>query len=268
MPNHELDHECDLFLFSSHSSYLVNRSLQKFAELGQRNINGWGIGYYNEGEYRLIKSKRPASDNGRISDEFITASKLIESHVVIGHLRLTSAGDNRVENNHPFYLRFLNYDWLFVHNGTARNQNLVPYDQQLILNSTNDSPRVFEFIRTKILDYLGEKPSRSLIEAVRYAFSSLLEADPNGKFNIILTNGHLSFALIHWRSFYLYTNEKEGGNTIRLSTLKIGASHQTNDPPYEFKPLPNKLAKMLVFNGDSLIFNGDIPKIFYGDIPK
>lgn len=262
MPVNEYEHECDLFLFSSHSSYHVNRSLRNFATLGQRNINGWGIGYYNDGEYRLIRSKDPALnvDSDMISDEFSVASKVIESPIVLGHLRLTSAGDNRVDNNHPFYLHFLNYDWLFIHNGTARNRELVPFGERLITGSTNDSPRVFEFMRSKIIDYIEESPSHSLVEAVRYAFDSLLEADPAGKFNIILTNGYLSFALIHWRPFYLYRNEKESGNTIRLSTLKIDETHPISDPPQMFEPRTSKKAKMLVFNGESLIFNGDIPK--------
>lgn len=232
MPNY---HECDLFLFSSFQPYTVNRSLKNFARLGERNINGWGIGYYSNGESKVVRSNRRALDDYEtISDGFTYSCDVIESNVVLGHLRLSSAGDNRVQNNHPFKLHFLDYDWLFIHNGTARNRELVNRNDRVILDSNNDSPRVFEFLSFKIMEYLEETPKRSLIEAVRYAFSSLLEEDSDGSFNIVLTNGNLSFVLIHWRPFYLYKNEKGRGNTLRLSTLPVDRHDQRSSEQLVF----------------------------------
>jgi hypothetical protein len=42
-----------------------------------------------------------------------------------------------------------------------------------------------------------------LIAACRRAYRSLLDQDPTGKFNLILSNGYLTFAFVHWRDFYL-----------------------------------------------------------------
>ncbi len=255
MPNEH--HECDLFLLSSHSKYHANQSLFNFATLGRRNINGWGIGYYQDNEARVIRTEHPAiaENEGIISNEFKVASEVISSPTILGHLRFTSRGTNIRENNHPFKLSYLDYNWLFIHNGSAsRGAELVARDRRLLINSNNDSPRIFEFMREKMIDYTMRSPKRSLIEAARYAFKQLLQKDPNGKFNIILSNGHISFVFIHWRPFYLLHREKDMGCTRIISTLKLN-----NDEEWvEINKAAGKDAKMLVFNGPTLIMNGDL----------
>jgi predicted glutamine amidotransferase len=249
-------HECDLFLMSSHQAYAAHRALPEFARRGATNIHGWGIGYYAGREGRVLRSEDQALDlgSGDLSREFAIAVQAVSSPVVLGHLRLASHGNVRVENNHPFRLQYLGYDWLMIHNGTARDsERLVPPDQRILTGSTCDSARVAEFVRAEITAYLARDPRKSLIEAVRRAFTHLLERDA-GKFNLILSNGHLSFALIHWRPFYLLNREKVSGDVAMLSTLKL-----TDDEEWlKLDPLPNHKAKMLVFSGPTLIANGDL----------
>jgi hypothetical protein len=79
----------------------------------------------------------------------------------------------------------LGYQWLLIHNGTARCHNeLVPPAERLIPDADSDTPRVFEFLRQQIIDYCGARPQHSLIEACRRAFGKLVESDPKGKFNL------------------------------------------------------------------------------------
>ena len=85
-------------------------------------------------------------------------------------------------------------------------------------------------------------------------FHALLEADP-GKFNVILTNGHISFVFIHHRPFYVLHREKKAGDVALVSTLKLTAEEEW----VKFDVKQGKKAKMLVFNGPMLILNGDIP---------
>jgi len=168
---------------------------------------------------------------------------------------LTSKGRTRRENNHPFLLNFLGYDWLLIHNGTAQNhEDLVPPDERLLVDSDSDTPRVFEFLRRKIIQGYRSSPKTSLIESCRKAYHALLEANP-GKFNIILTNGQISFVFIHFRSFYVLHREKEAGDVALVSTLKLTAEEEW----VKFDVKQGKKAKMLVFNGPMLILNGDIP---------
>ncbi|NLX98929.1 MAG: hypothetical protein GXY83_22515 [Rhodopirellula sp.] len=247
-------HECDLFLLTSHQSYTADRALPTFAHLGARNVHGWGIGWYRGQQARVIRRATPATDGGSPAQEFLTAVEAVSSPVLLGHLRLTSRGATRQENNHPFTLRFLGYEWLLIHNGTARRNDLVPVGDQMLTESNNDTARVFEFLCQRIIDYADSNPKHSLIEACRKAFAALLDADPEGSFNLILSNGNVTFALIHWRPFYLLRREKDHGDAALLSTIRL-----TGDEEWlTFERLPNKRAKMLAFSGPSLLLNVDI----------
>jgi predicted glutamine amidotransferase len=251
------DHECDLFLMSSHRAYEANNALAEFARRGSRNIHGWGIGSYAAGGARVLRSEIAATEGTTLSREFSIAIQAVSSPVILGHLRLTSRGATRIENNHPFTLHFLGCDWLCIHNGSATvHEQLVPPAERLIPGANSDTPRIFEFLRKWVLDYVSAGPSRSLIEAFRAGFEKLLEADPKGKFNLIISNGHLSFVFVHWRPFYLLHREKGPGDAALISTLKL----TDHEAWITFERLPNRKAKMLVFSGPTLVFNADVPK--------
>jgi predicted glutamine amidotransferase len=249
-------HECDLFLLSSHRAYSADRALPEFARRGLDNIHGWGLGYYQDGEGKVLRTAEPALDptNFDVSREFALASQAVSSPIILGHLRLRSRGPVRPENNHPFKLTYLGYDWLLIHNGTAkRPDTLVPEDRRILSESSCDSARVAEFLSYEIQQYMDGQPAHSLIHAVRHAFAQLLERD-SGKFNLILSNGHLSFALIHWRTFYLLRRAKGTGDTALLSTLEL-----TNDEAwFRIEPVGSNKAKMLAFSGPTLVYNGDL----------
>lgn len=254
MPEPDIDHECDLFLLSSHQPYYGDRILPSFARNGRRNMDGWGIGSYVDGHAQVLRRAEPAVQGENLSAEFAVAVEAVSSPIILGHLRLTSRGSQRRENNHPFRLNFLGYDWLLIHNGSARRHvQLVPPDERLLRESDNDTARAFEFLRREIMAYLS-RPQRSLIEACRTAYTKLLEAD-QGRFNLILSNGHLTFVFIHWRPFYLLHRVKQTGNVALVSTLKL----TTEEEWLPFEPLAGKKAKLLVFSGPTLVLNGDIP---------
>ena len=253
------EHECDLFLLSSHHHYYANNALTEFARRGNRNVDGWGIASYRDGSVNVLRSADSALESGRkdLSREFFVATQAVSSALIMGHLRLTSRGANQVFNNHPFRLSFLDYEWSMVHNGTARrHETLVPFDERLLIESDNDSARVFEYLRKRMINYYLQDHKKSLIEGCRSAYSDLLHDDPEGLFNIILSNGYLSFVFIHFRPFYILNREKETGNAALVSTLKL-----TDDEEWiTVDKRPGKKAKMLVYLGPTLIFNGDIPR--------
>ena len=250
-------HECDLFLLSSHQDYFANSALTRFAGRGSRNIHGWGIAGYRHGRANVLRSADPAieKESGDLSREFYMATKAVSSPIILGHLRFLSAGTVSEFNNHPFKLNFLGYDWTMVHNGTATNhETLVPHDERLLLESDNDSARIFEFLRKRIIEYYLRDSRKSLIEGCRKAYADLLNTD--GEFNNILSNGHISFVFIHHRTFYLLNRDKQMGDAALLSTLRL-----TDDEEWiTVDARQNKEARMLVFSGPTLIFNGDIPR--------
>lgn len=89
----------------------------------------------------------------------------------------------------------------------------------------------------------------------RRAFGKLVESDLRGKFDLILSNGHLTLVFVHWRTFYLLHRPKQTGDVALVSTLKLTEHGEW----IAIDKLPTKYTKMLVFGGHSLIFNGDIP---------
>ena len=257
MENH-INHECDLFLMSSHAVYHTNNALYNFAKFGKRNIHGWGIGYYIDSKSHIIKSSESIynTKTNNLNNEFSEAMKEITSTIILGHLRLAPRGVVKKENNHPFSLNYLNYEWLLIHNGTSHNIDKFGSPAEYLLNdSTTDSARVFEFIRKNIITYYAGDPKHSLVEACKTAYSKLLKTDPLGTYNIILSNGYISFVFIHWRKFYMLNREKDAGNALLISTIKL----TDNEEWIEIQNFENnQKAKLMVFNGSTLIFNGTI----------
>ena len=243
---------------SSHQPYEAERSLRLFATHGCNNRDGWGVGYFFDSVAEVRKSSQPTIEDRQaqagFSAEFGQALREANSQVIVGHLRLASRGGIEAVNNHPFKLNFAGYDWLFAHNGTARNpEQLVRPADRILTESTCDSARVFEFLRARIVEYMAAGPLKSLICAVRRAYEELLGMD-NGSFNVLLSNGHLSFACLHHRQFYLVQRSKELGNTVLLSTLKLNDHERWQ----RVGVVRSYAAKMLVFSGHTLIYNGDI----------
>lgn len=261
MPNNQQhineEHECDLFLMSSHGAWSAEHSLDSFARRGSRNIHGWGIGSYREGKARVIRRESAALNGDHVSGEFDVAMNSISSDVIVGHLRLSSSGGVMRENSHPFKLSFLGYDWVMVHNGTGRRiKEMVPHNERLLERSSNDSARAFEYLRKEIISYFCSDDKRSLIEAVRSAYAKLIENDPEGTYNIILSNGYLSWCFIHWRPFYVLNREKESHDVALVSTIKL----TDHEEWIEVTRGRTKKARMHVYSGPTLIMNGDVPK--------
>ena len=188
MTKNTANHECDLFLMSSHHAYIADRILPQFAIRGQGNIHGWGIGTYSNGKATVIRSADLVynydSEGGTLNREFAEAVKTASSPIIIGHLRLACSGSVQPQNNHPFKLNFMGYDWLLIHNGIASDGvTLVHHDDYLLPESDSDTPRIFEFMKSRIEEYCLHDPQKSLIEACRYAFIKLIEIDKWGGFN-------------------------------------------------------------------------------------
>jgi len=243
---------------SSHHAYLADQILPRFALEGRRNIHGWGIGSFSDGHAEVLRSEEPATKENlsEVTKRFRMAVESARSNLILGHLRLTSSGSIGPENNHPFKLSFLGYDWLLVHNGTASDpDSLVRPEERLLSESDNDTARVFEFLRKRIIDYLRSRQKHSLMEACRRGYQALLQADREGSFNLIFSNGYLSFIFVHFRPFHLLMRKKPAGDVTFISTL-----HLTGEGWQTIQVGTGKQAKMLVFSGPTLVLNWDIPE--------
>jgi predicted glutamine amidotransferase len=223
---------CDLLIMSSAEEYKAPYTLQDFAICGNRNCDGWGVGYFNENGQAVIRKSRAAAFNPNsddIDDQYLELSKSARSKSMVGHLRLTSCGITCDQNCHPYKLNFLGRDWIFAHNGTCRR--IVDYrtPHQRIEESTTDSARIFEYLRDRIITkyQVSSDTPRSLFGVVADAILDLLNTydsmEPlSDNFNLVLCTSRLLFVFMHHRPFYVLQRPKIGSDALIITTCEDG----------------------------------------------
>lgn len=77
---------------------------------GLPNVDGWGIGFYDDGRPEVTKRSTPALEDV----SFVRVAERVRAHTVVAHVRRATVGGARLANTHPFRLG----TWLFAHNGT------------------------------------------------------------------------------------------------------------------------------------------------------
>ena len=73
-------------------------------------IPGWGVGFYQGGEFLL--KRRPIDDRPTL--DFRDMTRDLRADILVAHVRVGTVGAARSENTHPFRYR----QWLFAQTGT------------------------------------------------------------------------------------------------------------------------------------------------------
>ena len=108
---------CELLGLSTNFPATVNVSLPTLAEHGRASgtyNDGWGIGYYEGRDIRLIKDAAAVGDSEWI--QFI-ANHDLRSQFVIAHTRKATRGTRAYANAQPFVRELAGRAHLFAHNG-------------------------------------------------------------------------------------------------------------------------------------------------------
>lgn len=223
---------CDLLTVSSSFSYRATYSIPDFAICGQRNCDGWGLGYFEEDGTAVVrKSSNMAYDatEDAIDAELLELSENVRSRYFLGHVRFASCGATCDENCHPFKLCFLGRDWLFAHNGTCRNIMGYETENEQVPDATNDSARIFEYLRDRIVKryQLSGHNSVHLFRALADATLELMnEYDSDNacdnNFNYLLCDGSMLFVFMHHRPFYVLHRTKIDADALVLTTCSEG----------------------------------------------
>lgn len=158
---------------------------------GFSNAHGWGVGAHPDG-VPFVEKQAWAAYHG---EHFKKASARVYSRTALAHVRRATVGPPAIENTHPFVHGL----WLFAHNGTVPNFNLVrdrllesldPLHRSEIRGST-DSEHVFRYLMT----LWEHAPQRPLLETLRIGLERIiawcLEIDPKRRIglNLLWTNG-------------------------------------------------------------------------------
>ena len=108
---------CELFAMSSRGPATVTLSLGILAEHGGRTAphkDGWGLAFYDEGDARILKDTKSASDSTWV--QFVE-QQAIRSTFVLSHIRLATNGAISTKNTQPFARELGGRMHVFVHNG-------------------------------------------------------------------------------------------------------------------------------------------------------
>ena len=108
---------CELFAMSSRGPATVTLSLGILAQHGGRTAphkDGWGIAFYDDGDARILKDTRSASDSKWV--RFVEQQE-IRSTLVLSHIRLATDGAIATRNTQPFARELGGRMHVFVHNG-------------------------------------------------------------------------------------------------------------------------------------------------------
>jgi predicted glutamine amidotransferase len=218
---------CDLFALSSEKDYSAPKSLPMFADLGWMNMDGWGIGYFRKHLAHVEKSAERVYYAGHVHDSFQRLARVVNSKIIISHIRLRTSGRIDECHAHPFILHFGYYDWIFAHNGKATAIESYRTEGPTIPDAVSDSARAFEYLRDRLVPYYLSRGSNlsTLFDALYKATGKMIDSYP-GKYNYILTNGHALFAFNNHRQFMLLRGSRKLEGGLLLTTIAHGLSDE------------------------------------------
>ncbi len=217
---------CELFALSARRQYSAPKSLPVFALQSRKNMDGWGIGYYRNSKAFIEKSAKQVYVPGNLHDSFQRLARVVRSNIIISHVRFRTSGPIDECHAHPFAMHFLNYDWIFAHNGKAPSIESYETKNGMLRDLKSDSARAFEFLRDHILEfYESSKKIPALFDALEWSTAKMLEEYP-GKYNYFLTNGRVLFAFTNHRQFMVLTGSRELEGALLITTVEKGLSKE------------------------------------------
>lgn len=192
---------CELFAMQSRIPATVRFSLAEFARhggLAGPHRDGWGVGWYEDSDVRLVKEPQAAGDSACL--QFIQQHPF-RSTSVISHIRHATQGRRTLANSQPFVRELGGRVHLFAHNGdldSARLRASIRPGTHLPVGET-DSEYAFCALLAMLAPLWhapGPPPLAERLEVVA-RFAAILR--PLGPANLLYADGDAVFAHGHRR---------------------------------------------------------------------
>jgi len=227
-------------------------ALIKQSKCDSRQIShpdGWGIGYYRDGEVILHKNVLPAYKD----EAFRKQARAISAAHAIVHVRAASVGNITLQNAHPF--RYQN--WLWAHNGTVRpfddiyQQFLKQIDPRFLAlrQGQTDSEMCFLLFLTELAKLstgdLNRPSPEAAVESMRRTVQKILAmAKPfysprPSALTFLVTNGEMLLAHRYVTTLFILQQNSLGRNWVpvhkrsKSSQMVIVASEPLNDENWQ-----------------------------------
>ena len=245
---------CDLFALSARQHHTAAASLPLFAVRGRQNVHGWGIGFFRQRLAVVEKSGEQVFADGRLHVSFQRLARVVNSPIILAHIRYKTSGTVDECNAHPFVLDFWGQSWIFAHNGKAPAIESYVSPHTPGLEAGSDSARTFEFLRDYFIDAEPRRTSTPFGAILREALDQLLQHYPGG-YNFLLTNGQVIWAFTNHRQFMLLKGSEKLEDALLLTTIEEGLSSEN----WQRLAAPEgSSGKLLLIAGGDLVLSIDL----------
>ncbi|MET9441229.1 ergothioneine biosynthesis protein EgtC [Streptomyces sp. NPDC006610] len=177
---------------------------------GTVNADGFGVGWYAEGDPRPARYRRAGPIWADLS--FADLARVVRTTTLLAAVRdATLAGADAEAAAAPYAAG----PWLFSHNGAVKgwpgslaplSRTLDPVDL-LSLEARNDSALVWALVLARLR--AGDDPGRALAETV----PEVAAAAPGSRLNLLVTDG-ASVAATAWGDTLWYLSRPAGGTVV------------------------------------------------------
>ncbi len=246
---------CELFAMSSGQHFTAQEYLPLFADKARANISGWGIGFFRNGGVFIEKSCEGIYAGDQVHDSFQRLARVIDSRVILSHIRCTKSGHQKESHAQPLADRFLDHQWLFGFAGESSTCHSYLSPRPIIAENLL-AARVFEYLRDGLLDQQADWPNQSLYQGLAVTFKKLISQYP-GQYIVFLANESVLFAFLNHAQVLLYRPPEAAGEFLVLTTVSGGL---TRDPGH-WSSFPNPdpaRGQMLIVSGADLLYHGHV----------
>jgi predicted glutamine amidotransferase len=187
---------CQLLGMSCKEPATINFSFEGFKARGgltDEHKDGWGIAFYENQGCRIFLDHQPAHSSPLAQT---IKAQHIKSRTVIAHIRKATVGEVSLRNCHPFKRELWGKVWVFSHNGTLVNFEVLLADT-FVPEGETDSERAFCYIMSQLVKRFPdatETEPPTIPEIYSVLRQLVLEIAACGVFNVMVSNGDILFA--------------------------------------------------------------------------
>jgi glutamine amidotransferase len=218
------------------------------------NVHGWGIGFFRNKQPVVEKSAEKVFGEGQLHGSFQRLARVVNSSVIVAHIRYKSSGQVDECHAHPFTLDFWGQTWIFAHNGKAPRMEPYVSRQTPVLPASSDSARIFEFLRDAFVAAHPFHLKTPFFQVLKESLWRLIRQCP-GEYNFILTNGRVVWAFTNHRQFLLLKGSRKLEEALLLTTIEEGLS------PEDWQTIAARQGswgKVLLLAGGDLVLEEDL----------
>ena len=245
---------CDLLAISAGHNYTAQKYLPVFAEKAKQNMNGWGIGFFREGQALVEKSSERVFTGDQVHETFQRLARVIDSRIIISHISCPLSGGQHSAHNNPFSLPFLDHVWLFVNVGKDQGIHGYRTTTEPRLEAEVKAARIFEYVRDQLISRVARRPYWGLYGALRDSIQNLLSDYP-GYYTFLLANESVVFAFSNFRQLLLLRKSETLGDVLLVTSVGERLSPEEWLP---VQPEEDSRGKLMVIAGPDVLYLGDV----------